>query len=58
MHQLEATDSEVQDVDSSDSVSSVDGKLEMAMDIHFYINDCIIHIDEEEKQIRFEIFFV
>ena len=58
MHQLEATDSEVQDVDSSDSVSSVDGKLEMAMDIHFYINDCIIHIDEEEKQNRFENFFM
>jgi translation initiation factor 3 subunit L len=49
MHQLEMNDD-----DEGDEYEV----LGAAMDTHFFINDSIIHIDEEEKQNRFESFFI
>merc|ERR1719491_1158164 len=39
-------------------VSPLDGKVGTVMDIHYYIKDDIIHVDEAEKQNRFENYFV
>jgi len=50
MYQIETIDGAYGDDDH-------DG-LGMAMDTHFFIHDNVIHIDEEEKQNRFENFFI
>merc|ERR1711956_84502 len=40
------------------SASPLDGKVGTVMDIHYYIKDDVIHVDEAEKQNRFENYFV
>lgn len=48
------------DADASPSPSSspADGHFGTVMDIHYYIKDDVIHVDEAEKQKRFENFFM
>jgi len=43
---------------TSSSSSPLDGKVGTVMDIHYYIKDDVIHVDEAEKQNRFENYFV
>lgn len=38
--------------------SLLDGKMGSALDIHYYIVNDMVHIDEAEKQRRFENFFM
>jgi len=40
------------------AASPLDGKVGTVMDIHYYIKDDVIHVDEAEKQNRFENYFV
>lgn len=42
----------------STSSSPLDGKVGTVMDIHYYIKDDVIHVDEAEKQNRFENYFL
>jgi len=36
----------------------IDGTVQSAMDIHYYVVDTMIHVDEAEKQRRFENYFM
>jgi len=40
------------------SAGPLDGKLGTALDIHYYISDDMVHVDEAEKQRRFENYFM
>mmetsp|Transcript_28046 Transcript_28046/g.68303 ORF Transcript_28046/g.68303 Transcript_28046/m.68303 type:complete len:96 (+) Transcript_28046:1-288(+) len=44
---------------NADAPSLKDASLKSALDIHFYLeNDEVVHIDEAEKQRRFENYFM
>jgi len=54
----DSKDSAIAGAGDGTSISPLDGKVGTVMDIHYYIKDDVIHVDEAEKQNRFENYFV
>lgn len=61
MRQIEKTVSEGdagEDYDLSSSESTMDGCVQSALDIHYFLSGDIVYVDEAEKQRRFEHYFM
>mmetsp|Transcript_32948 Transcript_32948/g.48326 ORF Transcript_32948/g.48326 Transcript_32948/m.48326 type:complete len:521 (+) Transcript_32948:71-1633(+) len=58
MRQLERDPAATEDKDNTYGLSLLDGKEGTALDIHYYIKKDMVHVDEAEKQRRFENYFM
>jgi translation initiation factor 3 subunit L len=61
MRQLEnipLEDDEEDDDVAESSAAPLDGKIGSALDIHYYLVGDVVHVDEAEKQRRFETYFL
>jgi len=63
MRQLESSPSEEEAVEEEgeeggDGSAPLDGKVGSALDIHYYLVGDVVHVDEAEKQRRFENYFL